>query len=99
MNKNKHKRKRNERRIREKQDMKKQQPNTGMEKKREIITTGICVCVHSAQPLPLFQMEEHDQTRICALVDRIMITILCNVFCSSFFLFTIFRNSIMFCLN
>lgn len=44
MNKNKHKRKRNERRIREKQDMKKQQPNTGMEKKREIITTGICVC-------------------------------------------------------
>lgn len=32
MNKNKHKRKRNERRIREKQDMKKQQPNTGMEK-------------------------------------------------------------------
>lgn len=37
-----------------------------------------------AQPLPLFQMKEHDQTGICGcLVDRIMINIYAGIcFCS-----------------
>lgn len=54
-------------------------------KNYKIITTGT-MC---AQPLPLFQMKKHDQTRICVcLVDRIMIT---SCICKYLFFFVCFH--------